>query len=133
MGQFRLVKFTILFSLVFVLVLTVSSQVFADDIRHNSTFNPEIEKKKHRFRSGKHSFRNHRHHRFHKFHGNHHLDNNRKFRIHNKFRTGHRFNHPLHRAFELRNGTSTQLHPVAPLSNPRVKFVPHHHRHRFHR
>lgn len=128
----RIIQFSTMFSILFVLTLSVAPQVLADDIRHNSTFNPGIVGKNQRYTSGKHGFHDLRDKRIHRLNRNRHLHKHRIPRRNSTFQSRHRFNHPLHRAFELRNGISTQLHPVSPVTNPRGKFIPHHH-HRFHR
>lgn len=127
----RTIQFPTMFSILFILTLPGAPNVFADDIRHNSTFNPGIAGKKQRYTSEKHGFHNHRDKRIHRLNRNHHLHKHRIPRRNSTFQSRHRFNHPIHRAFELRNGISTQLHPVSP-TIPRGKFMPHH-RHRFHR
>ena len=44
-----------------------------------------------------------------------------------------RYRNPIHRAYQYRNGLSTQLHPISPLVNPNAGFIPYTYRPYSHR
>lgn len=121
--------------LVFGLSLIAYQSAEPGDIRHNSTFDPGIKKKEKRNNYSSHSSRRYDHPQTghygyyydHHNHYKHPYKHRRNPQYRYRYKKQYRFDHPVHRSYELRNGLSSQLHNVSPFNKHRRDF-----RHRYH-